>query len=122
MEAYWGMGSTIALYAVRGSPGSWPGGGQDDGGTLRGDMGKRVEERLHELLERTDLLLQENKVEVFAVAHALESHKTLSGEDVEAVIEGKRGRGVDGRVYKADGFAEIFGAYQSGSSMPIWPG
>ena len=77
----------------------------------RGEAGKKVEERLHELLQRADDLLEDNKQEVFAVAHALESHKTLSGEDVEAVIEGKQGRGVDGRVYKARAFMEVYGQY-----------
>ena len=45
------------------------------------------------------------------MAHALESHKTLSGEDVEAVIEGKKGRGIDGRAYKVRAFMEVYGAY-----------
>ena len=45
------------------------------------------------------------------MAHALESHKTLSGEDVEAVIEGKKGRGIDGRAYKVPAFMEVYGAY-----------
>jgi ATP-dependent Zn protease len=110
MESYWGMGSTIASSAGLGSSMPWPG-GQGEGEMLRGDMGKRVEARLHELLQRADDLLKDNRVEVLAVAHALESHKTLSGEDVEAVIEGRQGRGIDGRPYKAPGFAEIFGAY-----------
>ena len=45
------------------------------------------------------------------MAHALESHKTLSGEDVESVIEGRKGRGIDGRPYKVEAFLEVFGAY-----------
>ena len=78
---------------------------------MRGDTGKKVEERLHELLARSGDLLETNKAEVFGVAHALESHKTLSGEDVEAVIEGKKGRGIDGRPYKTKAFMEVYGDY-----------
>jgi hypothetical protein len=110
MEGYWGMGDTIASQATRRSGGGWPP-GQGDGDMMRGDTGKKVEERLHELLARSGDLLEANKAEVFAVAHALESHKTLSGEDVEAVIEGKKGRGIDGRAYKVKAFMEVYGAY-----------
>ncbi len=104
------MGNTIASRASRRSIGMWPP-GEDD--LLHGDVGKKVEERLAELLERSDQLLQENRAAVFAVAHALESHRTLSGVDVEAVIEGKAGRGIDGRVYKAVEFLNVFGEYHS---------
>ena len=39
---------------------------------------------------RAEELLQENRLQVLALAHALEPHKTLSGEDVVAVLEGRR--------------------------------
>jgi hypothetical protein len=42
----------------------------------------------------------ENRAQVLSLAHALEVHKTLSGEDVEAVMEGKVGPLVDGRPYQ----------------------
>jgi hypothetical protein len=41
---------------------------------------------------------------VLALAHALESHKTLSGEDVTAVLEGGRGPLVNGAPYTDDAF------------------
>jgi ATP-dependent Zn protease len=41
------------------------------------------------MLERTATILKENRREVLALAHALESHKTLTGEDVIAVLEGR---------------------------------
>ena len=122
MEGYWGMGETIASQATRRSGGGWPP-GQGDGDMIRGDAGKKVEERLHQLLDRSGDLLETNKAEVFAVAHALESHKTLSGEDVEAVIEGKNGRGIDGRPYKAQAFMEVYGAYhETPCQRPREPG
>src|SRR5204863_2206644 len=49
--------------------------------------------------------------EVLAVAHALEAHKTLTGEDVTAVIEGFKGPLVDGRVYHEATFMELAEAY-----------
>ena len=110
MEGYWGMGETIASQGARRSGSGWPP-GQGEGDMMRGDTGKKVEERLHELLARSGDLLETNKAEVFGVAHALESHKTLSGEDVEAVIEGKKGRGIDGRPYKTKAFMEVYGDY-----------
>ena len=113
MEGYWGMGSTIASHAAQRRFGGGGLLGQGDAGAamLRGDMGRKVEERLHALLERTEALLRDHQGEVFAVAHALEYHRTLNGEDVEAVIEGRQGRGLDGRVYKAERFGEVFGSY-----------
>ena len=110
MEGYWGMGSTIASRAVRRNSGGWPPGG-GEGDMMGGEGGKKVEERLGDLLERTHDLLEQSKVDIYAVAHALESHKTLSGEDVEAVIEGKWSRGIDGRVYKVERFVEVFDNY-----------
>jgi cell division protease FtsH len=109
MEGYWGMGSTIASRASR-RQAAWPP-GPGEGEMMGGEMGKKVEERLSELLVRTRDLIEQSKVDVYSVAHALESHKTLSGEDVEAVIEGKESRGIDGRVYKVERFVEVFDDY-----------
>jgi hypothetical protein len=39
-----------------------------------------------------------------ALAHALETHKTLPGEDVAAVIDGQLGAIADGRPYLDDKF------------------
>lgn len=109
MEGYWGMGNSIASQSARRQQGGFP--GQNGPDLLQGEGGKKVEERLEELLERTRELLEQNRAHVFGVAHALETHKTLSGEDVEAVVEGKRGRIVDGRVYAVTSFMTVYGAY-----------
>jgi len=50
---------------------------------------------------------------VLAVTHALETYKTLTGEDIEAIIEGKPGPLVDGSVYASEEFAEIAEAYHA---------
>ena len=109
MEGYWGMGNSIASQSARRQQGGFP--GQNGPDLLQGDGGKKVEERLAELLERTHELLEQNRAHVFGVAHALETHKTLSGEDVEAVVQAKRGRSVDGRVYAVTSFMTVYGAY-----------
>jgi cell division protease FtsH len=105
MEGYWGMGRTVASHGVTHKVGigggGRPGGGADDDqrDLLRGSLGERIEEHLAELLERTDALLVENRAEVLRLAHALETHKTIAGEDVVAVIEGTEGPLIDGRDY-----------------------
>ena len=106
MEGYWGMGSTVASHGVLqdlkvggGRPGGPGGGNKPDQDILEGGLGHRVEAKLDELLVRTRSLLEVNRLEVLAVAHALEMHKTLTGDDVGAVIDGRPGALVDGRPY-----------------------
>ncbi|MDQ3146224.1 MAG: ATPase, partial [Actinomycetota bacterium] len=50
---------------------------------------------------------------VLAIAHALETHKTMSGEDVEAIIEGTQGPFVDGRIYHTPDFSAQVEAYHA---------
>ncbi len=102
MEGYWGMGSTVASHAIVRRAGI-PGGGGDDNpekDLLRGNLGERIETLLGRMIERADALLAENRREVLGIAHALETHKTISGEDVMAVMEGTAGPLVDGTAYK----------------------
>jgi hypothetical protein len=60
-------------------------------------------------------ILRENRSQVLALAHALETHKTMSGEDVAAVIEGVQGSIVDGRPYLDPNFLEEIEKYHSAS-------
>jgi cell division protease FtsH len=106
MEGYWGMGSTVSSYSTArrlevGSPGGrGPGGpAERPEDVLRRALADRIEDQLAELLERAAAILRENRAAVLAIAHALETHKTLSGEDIEAVANGIEGSAVDGRVY-----------------------
>jgi len=103
MEGHWGMGSTISSHASnrRNEVGA-PGGnrGKDDGTKeLRVALGDRIENNLSSLLIRAEDILRENKFKVIALAHALEIHKTISGDDVIAVMNGEQGPVVDGRPY-----------------------
>ncbi len=115
MLGYWSMGETVASHGVSklaitgGSMGSAEDG--TDRNFLESDLGKRVEAKLQQMLEVATQLLTENRNEILAVAHALETHKTVSGEDVEAIVEGRQGPLVDGRPYKEPAFAEEMERY-----------
>jgi hypothetical protein len=56
-------------------------------------------------------LLEENRLEVLAVAHALETHRTVNGEDVVAIIDGQEGPLVDGRGYYTPESSEALERY-----------
>ena len=121
MEGYWGMGSTVASHGVTHEVGigggGRPGGGEGKEGKdrekelLEGSLGQRIERKLDELLKRAEQLLAENRQAVLAVAHALESNKTLTGEDVVAVVEGHQGPLLDGRPYHTAEFLELAEQY-----------
>jgi ATP-dependent Zn protease len=118
MEGYWGMGTTVTSHGVTQKVGIGGGGRPgkpDDKGKekdlLDTGLGERIEEKLAELLARTEALLSENRREVLAVAHALESHKTVTGDDIEAVIEGRPGPLIDGTEYAGAEFLALAEAY-----------
>ncbi|HEU4489022.1 MAG TPA: ATPase, partial [Actinomycetota bacterium] len=68
---------------------------------------------LEGLLGRTLDLVDKHRLQILAVAHALETHKTVTGEDVEAIIEGRAGPLIDGRPYHSDAFEELAERYHS---------
>ncbi|MDT0348194.1 AAA family ATPase [Pseudonocardia charpentierae] len=124
MEGYWGMGHTVSSYSTArrlevGSPGGGRGGPQKGESTekvLRAALADRIEDQLAELLDRAEAILQENRTSVLAIAHALETHKTLTGEDIEAVVEGREGLTVDGRVYRDPGFISSLEDYHAAAA------
>ena len=116
MEGYWGMGSTVASHGVTHQVGVGGGGrpGKGDGkkdDLLDTNLGERIEDHLEELLERTHRMVETHRLQILAVAHALETHKTVTGEDVEAIIEGRPGPLIDGRPYRSEAFAELAESY-----------
>jgi cell division protease FtsH len=119
MEGYWGMGSTVASHGVTHEVGIAGGGGRSKGESapskdiMDTGLGQRIEERLGELLEKADMLVRQNRKEILAVAHALESNKTLTGADIEAIVEGREGPLVDGRSYHQPDFVNMLEAYHS---------
>jgi cell division protease FtsH len=117
MEGYWGMGKTVSSAATAkrlesGTPGGGAraaaapgaGGEQAHGPSPFGHLADRIEDNLGVLIVKAEELLRENERYILSLAHALETHKTLSGEDVTAVLEGQRGPLVDGRPYADDAF------------------
>ncbi|MEW9529840.1 AAA family ATPase [Microbispora sp. NPDC049125] len=147
MEAHWGMGIGVAslpalqeLGLREGKASSQRPGGGGGGGigftaspVARSDemvpdmLPERIEFNLAQLLEKTADLIRENRRTVLSVAHALEQHKTLNGDDVVAVIEGRPGPLIDGTVYNSDEFCEEIEAYhrsaveahQGHSAVPV---
>ncbi len=63
------------------------------------------------MYERAEKLIKENEEEILCLAHALETHKTLSGEDVIAVLETRSGSIVDGRPYAEKSFIKEIRKY-----------
>jgi cell division protease FtsH len=115
MEGYWGMGTTVASHGITQQVGI--GGGEkqpkgpDQSNALRGHLGQRVEDLLQQMYRRTEYLLEKNRREILALAHALETHRTITGDDVRAIIEGTVGPTVDGRVYQSASFLRQAEAY-----------
>jgi ATP-dependent Zn protease len=121
MEGFWGMGATVSSYSTArrlevGSPGGRGQGGKPTEAPetlLRRALADRIEDSLADLLERAQAILRENRVAVLALAHALETHRTLTGEDVEAVVEGREGDSVDGSAYRDPEFVARLEDYHS---------
>jgi cell division protease FtsH len=113
--AYYAMGDTIAsrqvnLATFRGAQSLETGA---DRAMFDSEFGKAVDAKLHDIYERAWKVLEDNRADVLAVAHSLEIHKTLTGEDVAAVMDRRQGPNVDGRVYKDRVFAQMLENYHS---------
>ena len=110
MEGYYGMGSTVSSLAAGqrmqiGAPGGHGKGSKEDStAQARRLLADRIEDNLSTLLGKAELILRENERYVLSVAHALETHKTFSGDDVTAIFEGRPGPLVDGTPYADDEF------------------
>jgi cell division protease FtsH len=112
MEGLWGMGGQYGSYAATRAPhDAHPVADGNDRNVLETALGGRAEAHLTALADRTGALLTENRSSVLAVGHALELHKTISGQDVVAIINGEAGPVVDGRPYHMPGFAAELEAY-----------
>jgi cell division protease FtsH len=119
MEGYWGMGGTLASHEIseRFHVGGGGGGGgnnqnrRDPTKELLQSLGGRIEENLKRLLEQTEKLVKANRYEILGVAHALESRKTITGEDVHAIVYGNEGPFIDGRAYQDRAFRKALDGY-----------
>ena len=136
MEGFWGMGTTVSSYSTAkrlevGAPGGGQGGrrkkGQDPEAELRHALADRIETNLIALLQRAEEVIRENRGQVLSLAYALETHKTLSGDDVIAVIDNTRGPIVDGQPYGDQQFQQQLeeyhqaaaNAHQAHSQVPL---
>jgi cell division protease FtsH len=102
MEGFAAMGSTVASHLVTKTAAGGIGQAVETGTDrmwLETPFGERVETRLQELLERVAELLERDRIWVLALAHALEFHRTVPGQDITAILEGTIGPTIDGRVY-----------------------
>jgi ATP-dependent Zn protease len=79
-------------------------------------LDERVESTLRQLYERVGKLLVEKRHEVLAVAHALETHKTITGEDIDAILYHGKGPNVDGRIYTDEAFMRAIEEYHDAAS------
>ncbi|MFI6483272.1 AAA family ATPase [Nonomuraea sp. NPDC050663] len=130
MESHWGMGTGVtslpALQQLeimgggKAMPRQRPPGGpisitdRDPANRRAADeetphvLGERIEWNLVRLMGMAEELLREHRRDVLCLAHALETHKTLNGDDVVAIFERRRGTLIDGSIYDSDElFAEI---------------
>jgi ATP-dependent Zn protease len=110
-----GMGDTIASHTVtmagfRGAQAVETGA---DRNMFDGEFGKQIEAKLGELYDRTWSLLEQHREDVLAVAHVLETHRTVTGDDIEAVLEGTVGPTVDGRPYQDPAFRQMLENYHA---------
>ncbi len=126
MEGFWGMGSTVSSYSTArrlevGAPGGGQGGrrkkGQDPEAEMRHALADRIEDNLTTLLQRVEEIIAENRPHILSLAHALETHKTLTGDDVVAIIERTAGPLVDGRPYSNAEFQHQLEDYHAGAAV-----
>jgi cell division protease FtsH len=117
--AYYAMGDTIASRSVtlaalqRAQPVETG----EDRALFDSSFGRAVDAKLLELYERTRELLEQNRAEILAVAHALEIHKTLTGDDISAIMEQTAGPTVDGRSYGDPAFARALEDYHEAAKQ-----
>ena len=84
---------------------------KDDDKEMRRALSDRIEDNLSGLLDRAEELLKQNRKEILALAHALETYKTLPGDDVAAVINCELGTLADGRPYSDNDFMRAIEDY-----------
>jgi hypothetical protein len=96
-----------------GTPGGsgMPAGQRDNASMIRHRLADRIEDNLASMLERTAALLREHRRDVLVLSHALETFKTLTGDDIDAVLNGRNGPTVDGRPYADPVFYKQIEAY-----------
>jgi len=117
MEGRWGMGSQLGSFsATLAGQGAHPILDGTDRKVLETELGKRAEARLSMLADRTGAMLTEHRISVLAVGHALETHRTIGGQDITAIMNREQGPVVDGRPYADPEFITELEAYHLSAS------
>jgi cell division protease FtsH len=112
MEGRWGMGGQYGSFsATLAGHEAHPILDGTDRNVLETALGRRVEARLSMLADRTSAMLTEHRTSVLAVGHALETHRTLGGQDITAIMNREPGPVIDGRPYADPGFIAELEAY-----------
>jgi len=115
MHGVYGMRGSIA--SLRGRPGAAIGDLKEG---VSASLDDRVESTLRELYDRVEQLLREKRHQVLAVAHALETHKTITGEDIDAILYHGAGPNVDGQIYAEETFMQAIEAYHDAANEAHW--
>ena len=106
MEREWGMGNSLVSHTVLGN--------KDDK-----TISESISNRVDLLASKVESLLKENRTKILAVAHALEEHKTITGTDVEAIMECKTGILVDGSIYQNTSVIKALEEYHLAASAAL---
>jgi cell division protease FtsH len=123
MEGLFGMGTTVSSLSAgqrmqTGTPGGRGKGYQEDAEAVaRRMLADRIEDNLTRLLDDAVGMLRENERWVLSIAHALETLKTVSGEDVTAIFDGTPGPLVDGSVYHDGAFIDRLREYHLAAKL-----
>ncbi|MFM8563270.1 MAG: AAA family ATPase [Acidimicrobiia bacterium] len=115
MEGMWGMGTTLSSAPALNNSlaGGVPSATGINVDRENASLPGRIESRLGRIYDQARALLTEQRTMVLAIAHALETHKTISGEDVAAIMNGTVGPKVDGRPYHRAEFAAVAELYHA---------
>jgi ATP-dependent Zn protease len=89
MEGAWGMGAGLVSYA--GTSFNVAGGPDHPVSVSLRARREEIEAQLHELYERVEQLLADNRDKVLELAAALEEQKTISGDDVADIMGSRPG-------------------------------
>ncbi len=73
----------------------------------------QIESKLQELYQRTVDLVVSHELQIMGVAHALEQHHTINGEDIDAIFSGGKGPLVDGAWYHTEEFEFLYRRYHA---------
>jgi cell division protease FtsH len=74
---------------------------------------EQIESKLQELYARTVDLVRSHEVQIMGIAHALEQHHTINGEDINAIFTGGKGPLVDGGWYQTEEFQFLYRRYHA---------